>query len=144
MEKFAHELAPGDACASLEFTVSPSFNQQFLYAQEDFDPRYTGDGGSGGGWPAEVHPALLLQMSANTRSPSFKLAPGTGSVLAEATVRFHNPAAVGTPLRVDWTVTGEYEKRGRRYCIMEARMTAEDGRPVLTRELHLTFPGNRA
>ena len=141
MDKFAHELAPGDACASLEFTVSPSLNQQILYAQEDFDPRYTGDGD---GSPAEVHPALLLQMSANTRSPSFKLAPGTGSLLAEATVHFHTPATVGTALRVDWMVTGEYEKRGRRYCIMEARMTTGDGRPVLTRELHLTFPGSKA
>ena len=141
MDKFAHELAPGDACASLEFTVSPAFNQQILFAQEDFDARYTGDENRS---PAEVHPALLLQMSANTRSPSFRLAPGTGSILAEATVRFHNPAPVGTPLRVDWTVTDEYEKRGRRYYVMEARMTDCDGRPILTRELHLTFPGRKA
>ena len=139
MDKFAHELTPGDVCAPLEFTVSPAINQQILYAQEDFDARYTGDHGS----PAEVHPALLLQMSANTRSPSFKLAPGTGSVLAAATVRFHKPARVGATLRVDWTVTGEYEKRGRRYYIMEARMNERDGPPILTRELHLTFPGTR-
>lgn len=141
MDKFAHELTPGDACASLEFTVTPAFNQQILYAQEDFDLRYTGGDERS---PAEVHPALLLQMSANTKSPSFRLAPGTGSILAEATVRFHNPAPIGATLRVDWTVTDEYEKRGRRYYVMEARMSDGHGRTILTRELHLTFPERAA
>lgn len=141
MDKFAHELEPGDRYAPLEFSVTPEFNQQFLFAQEDFDPRYVG---KDDGELAEVHPALLLQMSANTKSPSFKLAPGTGSILSDATVRFHNPAIVGTPLRVEWTVTQEYEKRGRRYYVMEARMTGDAGQPILTRELHLTIPGGKA
>ena len=136
MDKFAHELEPGDDCAPLDFVVTAEFNQQILFAQEDFDPRYTG---AGKDEPAEVHPSLLLSMSANTKSPGFKLAPGTGSILAEAATTFLGRARVDDRLRVTWRVTEDYEKRGRRYYVMEARMNDGDGRPVLRRQLHLTF-----
>jgi acyl dehydratase len=139
-QKYAHELTLGDSYAPLEFSVSPELNQQFLYAQEDFDQRYIGEDGT----RAEVHPALLLQMSANTKSTSFRLAAGTGSILASARVRFHNPAFVGSLLRVEWMVTEVYRKRGRRYYVMVAEMMDGDGRKILTRDLHLTFPVGRA
>ena len=136
MEKFADELQLDDSCASLELIITPELNQQFLFAQENFDPRYLAppDGG-----PALVHPTLLLQMSANTKSPSFRLAPGTGSILAQATSEFLNPARVGKKLRIEWQVVEIYEKRGRDYQVMEAMMVDEDGVTILKRELHLTF-----
>lgn len=137
MDKLAHELKTGDAYEPLLVTVTPEMNQQFLFAQEEFDPRYV-EGRDGR--PPLVNPALLLQLSANTKSPSFRLAKGTGSVLAEAAVEFLNPAYVGRRLRVDWRVTSEYEKRGRHYYVMEAAMgDDEDRRPILRRDLHLTF-----
>src|SRR6185503_6477102 len=101
-----------------EFTPTPEMNQQFLFAQEDFDARYVGA-------YAEVHPSLLLQMAANTKSPSFRLGPGTGSILAEAQTQFIAAVRVGTRLRVDWRVTKEYEKRGRRYYVMVAKIADE-------------------
>ena len=79
--RFAHELEPGDEYAPLEFVVTGEMNQQFMFAQEDFDPRYFDRGDDR---TARVHPSVLLQMAANTKSPSFKLAPGTGSILSEA------------------------------------------------------------
>jgi acyl dehydratase len=130
--KFAHELEPGDAYESLEFVASSEMNQQILFAQEDFDQRFTGTG-------ARVHPALLLQMAANTKSPSFRLAQGTGSILSEAQTEFIRPVAVGTRLRVDWRVTQQYEKRSRRYYIMMAEIVDAGGALVLRRDLHLTF-----
>ena len=136
MEKFADELQPGDHCEPLEIVVTPELNQQFLFAQEDFDPRYIVRKGSK---PPVVHPALLLQMSANTKSPSFRLSPGTGSILATASVDFLNPAHVDKRLRVTWEITDSYEKRGRSYIVMEASMTDEDGVRILRRELHITF-----
>jgi hypothetical protein len=41
---------------------------------------------------------------------------------------------------VSWRVDSAYEKRGRRYYVMRAAMCDdEDGRPIMTRDLHLTF-----
>ncbi len=138
MEKFAHELVPGDSYEPLEVIVEPALNQQILFAQEEFDARYV----AGGEEEAPmINPALLLQLAANTRSPSFKLADGTGSVLAETHTRFLRPAYVGERLRVSWRVTGAYEKRGRRYYVMETSMENGDGAVVLRRDLHLTFFG---
>ena len=136
--KYAHELEPGDEYAPLEFVVTPEMNQQFLFAQEDFDARYVeGDGGA----PPLVHPSILLQMAANTKSPSFRLAPGTGSVLAEAGTEFLAAVGIGTKLTVRWRVTERYEKRERRYYVMIAEIEDERGTPILKRSLHLTFPG---
>jgi acyl dehydratase len=130
--KFAHELAPGDEYEPLEFTASAELNQQILFAQEDFDPRFVNDG-------PLVHPALLLQMAANTKSPSFRLAPRTGSILSEAETEFMRPVTLGTKLRVTWRVTREYEKRGRRYYVMVAEIADQGGAIALRRDLHLTF-----
>ena len=135
--KFAHELEPGDEYESLEFSVSAEMNQQILFAQEDFDRRFVG--GS-----QQVHPALLLQMAANTKSPSFRLAPGTGSILSEAQTEFVKPVAVGAKLRVTWRLTRRYEKRGRRYYVMLAEVLDEQGAPVLRRDLHLTFSHDKS
>jgi acyl dehydratase len=135
--KFAHELEPGDEYAPLEFSVSAEMNQQFLFAQEDFDRRYI-DATTGS--PPLVHPAILLQMAANTKSPSFKLAPGAGSILSEAATEFLRPVAIGTRLTVQWRVTERYEKRGRQYCVMVAEIADDQGAAVLRRTLHLTFP----
>lgn len=137
MAKFAHELKRGDVYEPLYVTVTAEMNQQILFAQEQFSPVYTNPGTD---HPALVCPALLLQLSANTKSPSFTLAPGTGSILAEAHTRFQGPAYVGRRLRVSWQVTAEYDRRGRRYYVMEAAMDDdEDSRPILRRSLHLTF-----
>src|ERR1044072_8475095 len=109
--KFAHELEPGDEYEPLEFTATAETNQQILFAQEDFDSRFiTGE--------PFVHPAVLLQIAANTKSQRFKLAPGYGSILSEAETEFLHDVRVGTNLKVTWRVTREYEKRGRRYYVM--------------------------
>ncbi len=134
--KFVHELEPGDECAPLEFCVSAELNQQFMFAQEDFDRRYID--GVDGRAPL-VHPTILLQMAADTRSPSYKLAPGTGSILAKAEEEFLEPVAIGTNLIVNWRVTDRYEKRGRHYHVMRAEMKDDKGTVVLRRTLHLTF-----
>ena len=136
MEKFAHELLPGDHCEPLEVIVTPELNQQYLFAQEDFDPRYVNATNAG---PPLVHPTFLAQISANTKSPSFRLAPGSGSILAEETIEFFRPAYVNKTLRITWRILDTYEKRSRSYQVMEALVVDEDGTKVLRRELHLTF-----
>jgi len=137
--KFAHELEPGDEYAPLELRITHELNQQFLYGQEDFGRRYLPRDGGGEG-EGLVHHSLLLQMAANTKSPSFKLAPGTGSILSEASTAFVRDVAVGERIVVTWNVTDAYEKRGRRYYVMRVEMVDEARRTILRRTLHLTFP----
>ena len=135
--KFAHEMEVGDAYEPLEFMITHEINQQFLFALEDFDPQYVNADDSGA---ALVHPVLLLHMSARTRSPSFRLAPNTGSIFAREHVEFLSPARVGQRLRVNWRIAEAYEKRGRPYQrIAIAVDDADDGTPIIRREMHDTF-----
>lgn len=130
--KLAHTWETGFRAEPLEFVVTPEMNQQYLYAQEDYDPRYLGDG-------AIVHPALLLNMSNTTRSPSHALDSRSGNLHARDETDFVRPAKVGAKLRVDWTVTEWYERRGRAYRVTEIAITEEAGEAILRRRLHTTW-----
>jgi len=135
-EKYAHEMIAGDHYAPLIFSVDPSMNEQYLFSVQDYDPRYwAGENGR----PALVHPVLLLQMTPRTRSPSWNLAPGMGSVLGQEKTEFLSSGRIGEQFRVEWTVLDVYEKRGRPYHNTETKMFGGDGRLIMRRELHSTF-----
>jgi hypothetical protein len=133
-DKFAHEMELGDSYAPLEIEVSPEYHQQYLYAAQDFDSRYV-DGVDGS--PPEVHAAMILNLSSLTRSPSFKVAENTGTVMAETECQFLNPAYVGTKLNVTFDVTDIFEKRGRAYQTVSTDMTDSHGRIILKRHTHV-------
>ena len=132
---FAHELTPGESYAPLQFRISPEVNQQFLFALEDYRQEYLGTHER----PAIVHPVLLLHMSARTRSPSFRLAPGIGSVFARDVVEFSRHALVDEPLTVRWTILDVYERRGRLYQALDTVVINDEGQQVLRREAHSVF-----
>ena len=78
-------------------------------------------------------------MSARTRSPSFRLAPGVGSVFAKDVVVFTSQAIVDEPLTVRWTIRDVYEKRGRLYQALDTVVVNGAGRQVLRRQAHSVF-----
>ncbi len=121
---------------ALEFLVTPDFNRQFLEAVEDLHPRYLHDTEDG---PPIVHPALLINQSNVTRSPSFHLPPGMAAVHAREEIQFLSPARVGKSLRVSWRVTDIYEKRGRPYQVKQATIVDENGTEILRRTITDTF-----
>jgi acyl dehydratase len=132
---YAHEMRAGDRYAPLRFRISREINEQYLFALGDYAPRYTG----GGRTPAHVHPALLLHMSARTRSPSFRLAPGMGSVFARDRVTFHRPALVDEWLHVQWTIREVYERKARIYQALDTRVLDDRGDLVIDRDAHSVF-----
>ncbi len=136
----ADELQVGEEFAALEFHVSEEMNENFLHAVEDLHPRYveaTADG------PPLVHPALLINFSNNTRSPSFYLLPGMAAIHTHEEVEHAGRARVGKRFRVSWQVTARYERRGRQYQVVEATIVDEDGGPVLTRRTTYTYTGGQ-
>ncbi|MFN8164493.1 MAG: hypothetical protein U0R26_11845 [Solirubrobacterales bacterium] len=131
----------GEELAPFEFTVTPELNQQYLYAEEDFHPRYLETTEAG---PPLVHPALLLNMSNTTRSPSFFLSPGLGAIHAGEQTTFIKPARVGGTFRVTWKIIEKFEKRGRLYHVREAIMFDEQGQKILSRLLTATFSSGKS
>jgi hypothetical protein len=115
------------------FKVTPELNEQYLYALQDYDPRYLEERDSGSPW---VHPGLLLNQSNLTRSPSFGLKAGMAGVHAKEEVQFLNPGRVGKKFGVTWRVVEEYEKRDKLYTVVEALIVDEDGKEILRRKTH--------
>ena len=122
-----------DGFEPFTFQVTPELNEQYLYALQDYHPRYLGERDSGSPW---VHPSLLLNQSNLTRSPSFGLRAGMAGVHAKEEVEFLNPGRVGKQFRVTWKVVEEYEKRDKLYTVIEALIVDEDGREILRRKTH--------
>lgn len=135
MPTYAHEMRPGDAYAPLRFTICRDLNEQVLFALGDYAACYLD---RAGGRP-QVHPVLLLHMSARTRSPSFHLAPDMGSVFARDRVVFLATAAVDEPLEVRWTIREVYERKGRLYQALDTRVLDRDGREIVRRDAHSVF-----
>jgi hypothetical protein len=136
MGKYAHELAVSDPIEPRRFTVSSLMNQQRLFAQEDFHPRYLPNER---GEAEMVHPALVIQMLANTSSPSYRVPENIGTVLSEAQTQFIRPLRVGEEYVTAWQIARIYVKRGRPYQEIKAEITDADGHPVVRRTLHVTY-----
>jgi len=114
----------------LEYLVTPELNQQFCYGEEDFHPRYIEETRFG---PPIAHPALLLNWSNGTRSPSYRIASGRAGLHSRDHTFFYNPARVGKKIRVTWKGIGSYERRGRPYSVGETLIVDEDGLEIIRR-----------
>jgi acyl dehydratase len=126
----------GHTLEPLEFTVTPEMNEQYLYGQEDYHPRYVER--TPAGLPL-VHPALLLNMSNMPRSPSFSVSPGLAAIHVGEQCEFLRPVRVGQPIKVTWVVRDAYEKRGRPYRVYDALITHAAGEPIMRRRIENTY-----
>lgn len=133
---YSHELKPGDTYDPLTFVVTPELNQQFLFALENFHPRYIEELG---GVPPLVHPVILLHHTPRTRSPSYRLAPGMGSVFTRDCTWFISPARVGQQLHVSWCIDACYEKKGRLFQDYTASIVDGAGTKILDRQMTSVF-----
>jgi len=133
--KPATDYKLGEAYSPYSFRVTPELNEQYCYAEEDYHPRYRETTDEG---PPIVHPALILNMSNRTRSPSFYMPKGRSVLHAKDVIEFVAPAYVGKELFVTWTVHECYEKRGREFMVIDCRVTDEDGREIVRRYSHNT------
>lgn len=129
------EIVESPNLEPLEFTVTPELNQQYLYAVEDFRSCYIEETELG---PPIAHPALLLNMSNGTRSPSYSQPPGRAGFHARDETFFYNTARLGKKFRVTWNPIGSYEKRGRPYTVNDTLIVDEDGLEILRRLNHST------
>lgn len=132
---------PGHELAVLELTVTPELNQQFLYAMEDFHPRYLE---ANGNEQPIVHPSLLLLMSLPSKSPSFHLPPGWALIHAGDETEFMQPARVGSTLAISWKVAKVWEKRGKAYSEVDTSIVDENGADILRRKVIITYTVHRS
>ena len=136
MTKYANELVAGDFVEPRKFTISSVANQQCLFAQEDYHPRYLPDAS---GVSEIVHPALVIQMLANTKSPGFRVPENIGSILGEAQTEFIRPLRVDQAYVTTWRITKCYTKRDKAYQEIKAEITDADGNPVVRRTLQIAY-----
>lgn len=128
--KRTDRLVAGEELDPFTFQVTEEFNENYLHAVEDFNPRYmTGEGGNA----PIIHAGLLFNFSNLTRSPSFSLPAGVAAIHTHEEATFYEPAPVGSTITVSWKIVDTYEKRERLYQVVEALITTDTGIKVLRR-----------
>ena len=134
--KSADQLGIGEEFEPYQFRVTPEFNRQYLEAVDDYHKRYLGETEFGS---PVVHPALFLNYSSITRSPSFYLPRGMAAVVAKDEIEYLNPGRVGKSFRISWKVVGTYTKRGRPYQVTEIWVVDDDGIRIMRRRMNCTY-----
>ena len=135
-KKRTDQLGVGEELEPCQFRVTPEFNRQYLEAVDDYHQRYLGETEFG---PPVVHPALFINYSSITRSPSFYLPRGMAAVVAKDEIEYLNPGRVGKRFRISWKVVDTYTKRGRPYQVTEIWVVDEDGMEILRRRMNCTY-----
>jgi|TARA_Y100000031_G_C8093455_1_gene325270 acyl dehydratase len=125
----------GEELEPFVFKVTPEFNQRFIDAVEEDDPRYT-EGADGGG--PIVHPGLFLNQTNSTRSPSYFLPEGVAGIHAKDEVEFFAPGRVGKTFTANWKVADCYEKRGRVFRVIDCVVVDEDGVTIMRKKMTTT------
>ena len=138
--KSLDEYEVGEELEPFVFKVTPEFNQRFIDAVEDDDPRYT-EGGDGGG--PVVHPGLFLNQTNSTRSPSYFLPAGVAGIHAKDEVEFLAPGRVGKTFQANWKVAEKYSRRGREYKVIECVVVDEDGVTIMRKKMTTTNTGRK-
>ena len=128
--KRADELEVGEEFEPSELYVSREFNDNYLHAIEDFNPRYTKNSTYSS---PMIHPALLINYSNITRSPSFYLPSGMAAIHTHEEIEYLAPGRIEKQFKVSWKVIAKYKKRGRPYQVVDSPITDEQGTLMMRR-----------
>jgi hypothetical protein len=116
-----------------EFTVTPEYNEQYLYGTENYDKHYLEDSELG---EPLAHPGLLLNQANVTRSPNFKVFSGVVSVHTRSEVEFVNPGRVGQHFQVTWEFSDMYKHKEKLYGVVTSVVSDDNGNVILRRHDH--------
>jgi len=130
-----YEYRVGERLKPLELVVTHEMNMRFMYGVQDYSMFYQGE-------YAAVHPALLYNMSNNTRSPSFKLPENMAEIHTGEETVFISPALVNKKLVFTWRVLDKYLKRDKTYMVIEC-IIKENMNKIMERKMTCTFVGGK-
>ncbi|MGD0856179.1 MAG: hypothetical protein ABSA18_10295 [Dehalococcoidia bacterium] len=118
------------------FKVTPEYNEQYMYAEEDYNPRYLAKTDSE---PGLVHPGLMLNQSLASRTHNFRLPENMISLQVLDEVEWVRAPRVGKTYTVTWELTDVYEKQGKRPGIVGAvtgSVVDEDNNLIMHHRMH--------
>jgi len=124
----------------VSFRVDEHKVKRFAFTQDDYSPWALDKGPEG--FP--VGQAGLLTNDVVQLFTTKYRASHTVGLHTEEQVWFHSPVRVGEVVTLQGAYTDAYERRGQGYVVMDAEVTGEDGRAILTHrgiEIFRTRPG---
>lgn len=124
-------LEVGQELPPMEVRITPEVQGRYLLATEDTHPWYWKGSPFGGplALPVILEDAVLGLLRRHFRLP-------LGHIHARQETEFLRPVPLGCTVRLVGRVAEKYEKRGRRYVVVEVTALDEGGQPLLRMRLH--------
>lgn len=124
----------------VSYVVDDHKVKRYAFTQDDYNP-WAFDAGPEG---FRVGQAGLLTNDVVQLFTTVYKASHTVGLHTEEQIWFHSPVRVGEVVTLEGAYTDAYERRGQGYVVMDAKVTGEDGRAILTHrgvEIFRTRPG---
>jgi acyl dehydratase len=116
----------------IPFVISRDLNEQYLYAQRDYNRMYIANEGG----RDIVHPGAVLHAASTGTLRHPKLAAGWTRRVGRDEVEWHAPVYIDEPLEVSCTYVSFAERRGRPWLEREIVITNAAGELKLIRRAH--------
>jgi hypothetical protein len=126
------DIEVGSTVGPIPFVISADLNEQYLYAQRDYNPLYLGNADG----PGLAYPGAVLHAASTGTLPHPTLREGWTRRVGRDEVEWHTPAYVGEPLEVSCTYVSFVERRGRPWLEREITVRNSAGEVKLIRRAH--------
>ena len=124
-------LEVGQELPPMEVHLTPDLQGRYLLATEDTNPWYWKESPFGGPIALGVilEDAVLGLQRRHFRVP-------LGHIHARQETEYLRPIPLGSRVRLVGRVAEKYEKRGRKYVVVEVTVLDEEGQPAMRMRLH--------
>lgn len=126
------DIELGATVGPIPFVISCDLNEQYLFAQRDYNPLYV-DNQDGRDL---AYPGAVLHAAATGTLPHPRLSQGWTRRVGRDEVEWHAPAYVGESLEVSCTYVSFVERRGRPWLEREIVVRNSAGELKLIRHAH--------
>lgn len=126
------DIELGTTVGPIPFVIDHDLNEQYLFAQRDYNPLYR-DNGDG---RDIAYPGAVLHAASTGTLPHPRLSHGWTRRVGRDEVDWHAPAYVGEPLEVSCTYVSFVERRGRPWLEREIIVRNSAGDIKLIRRAH--------
>jgi acyl dehydratase len=126
------DVTLGTTDGPIPFVISADLNEQYLYAQRDYNPLYLASSGSRG----IAYPGAVLHAASTGTLRHPKLAEGWTRRVGRDEVEWHAPVYVDEPLEVSCTYVSFAERKGRPWLAREIVIRNAAGELKLIRRAH--------
>ncbi len=125
----------GDSLEPVTVKITPDSVKNYGALMDDLNSYYSDNPDFGGPVVHSSFASILIFRLFNERFP-----PEPGGIHARQEFDFRQPMRIGMQVKISGKIVDKYEKKGRKYVIIEIRIEDDDGNAMVTGRTYSIVP----